>query len=135
MLVILSMLLIYFLFGGSSIWSICIFSPSVEYDFRQQEGRFHHVLRALEIEDEGTQHQDLTRGSADDQTSQKQELKNKARKPKKTCFWCLWATAVKITATKIVLSLSHVTRGKSRAIVGHLLHFKGAAASCISQGK
>ncbi|XP_032885854.1 protein INSYN2B isoform X2 [Amblyraja radiata] len=62
---------------------------SVEYDFRQQEGRFHHVLRALEIEDEGTQHQDLTRGSADDQTSQKQELKNKARKPKKTCFWCL----------------------------------------------
>ncbi|XP_048399324.1 protein INSYN2B-like isoform X2 [Stegostoma tigrinum] len=62
---------------------------SVEYDFRQQEGRFHQVLRALETEDENSQQPHLPRGNTDTQTSQKQELKNKARKPKKACFWCL----------------------------------------------
>ncbi|XP_038651228.1 INSYN2B protein-like isoform X1 [Scyliorhinus canicula] len=62
---------------------------SVEYDFRQQEGRFHQVLRALESEDESSQQPHLPRGNADTQTSQKQELKTKARKPKKACFWCL----------------------------------------------
>ncbi|XP_069755190.1 protein INSYN2B-like isoform X3 [Narcine bancroftii] len=49
---------------------------SVEYDFRQQEGRFHHVLRALEREDESSQQQHPSRGNADNQSSQKQELKN-----------------------------------------------------------
>ncbi|XP_072923975.1 protein INSYN2B-like isoform X1 [Hemitrygon akajei] len=62
---------------------------SVEYDFRQQEGRFHHVLRALESEDESSQQQHLSRGNSDNQTRQKEEMKNKPRKPKKTCFWCL----------------------------------------------
>uniref|UniRef100_UPI00398F3FE2 protein INSYN2B-like n=1 Tax=Pristiophorus japonicus TaxID=55135 RepID=UPI00398F3FE2 len=62
---------------------------SVEYDFRQQEGRFHQVLRALESEDESSHQPQLPRGNADIQTSQKQELKGKARKPKKACFWCL----------------------------------------------
>ncbi|XP_036740642.2 protein INSYN2B [Manis pentadactyla] len=59
---------------------------SVEYDFRQQEGRFHEVLQSLE-EVEPTEEASPPPKSTAEPVAEKQDLRRKTKKVKKKCFW------------------------------------------------
>ncbi|XP_062976638.1 protein INSYN2B [Elgaria multicarinata webbii] len=58
---------------------------SVEYDFRQQEGRFHQVLKTLDQVEEIAPVTTLQRQPSDHPVTEKQELRRKSKKKK--CFW------------------------------------------------
>ncbi|XP_044309692.1 protein INSYN2B [Varanus komodoensis] len=58
---------------------------SVEYDFRQQEGRFHQVLKTLDQVEEIAPVTTLQRQLSDHSVPEKQELRRKTKKKK--CFW------------------------------------------------
>ncbi|XP_006864893.1 PREDICTED: protein FAM196B [Chrysochloris asiatica] len=60
---------------------------SVEYDFRQQEGRFHEVLQNLE---EAVPVEEATpppKSPTEPPIPEKQDLRRKPKKVKKKCFW------------------------------------------------
>ncbi|XP_008102837.2 protein INSYN2B isoform X1 [Anolis carolinensis] len=58
---------------------------SVEHDFRQQEGRFHQVLKTLDQVEEIPPATTLQRQPSDHPVTEKQELRKKTKKRK--CFW------------------------------------------------
>ncbi|XP_058025281.1 protein INSYN2B isoform X1 [Ahaetulla prasina] len=58
---------------------------SVEHDFRQQEDRFHQVLKALDQVEESPVLVTLQRQPSDYPVPEKQEIRRKAKKKK--CFW------------------------------------------------
>uniref|UniRef100_A0A8D0B1G5 Inhibitory synaptic factor family member 2B n=1 Tax=Salvator merianae TaxID=96440 RepID=A0A8D0B1G5_SALMN len=58
---------------------------SVEYDFRQQEGRFHQVLKTLDQVEESPSVIALQRQQSDNPVTEKHELRRKSKKKK--CFW------------------------------------------------
>ncbi|KAJ7316276.1 hypothetical protein JRQ81_002438, partial [Phrynocephalus forsythii] len=59
---------------------------SVEYDFRQQEGRFHQVLKTLDEVEENPPAVPLQRQPSDHPpVIEKQEVRRKTKKKK--CFW------------------------------------------------
>ncbi|XP_061477863.1 protein INSYN2B [Rhineura floridana] len=58
---------------------------SVEYDFRQQEGRFHQVLKTLDEVEDSHPVVSLQRQPSDHPVIEKQELRRKSKK--KRCFW------------------------------------------------
>nr|XP_028573332.1 protein INSYN2B [Podarcis muralis]XP_028573333.1 protein INSYN2B [Podarcis muralis]XP_028573334.1 protein INSYN2B [Podarcis muralis] len=58
---------------------------SVEYDFRQQEGRFHQVLKTLDEVEECPPVVALQRQPSDHPVTEKQEIRRKSKKKK--CFW------------------------------------------------
>uniref|UniRef100_A0A8D0GRL0 Inhibitory synaptic factor family member 2B n=1 Tax=Sphenodon punctatus TaxID=8508 RepID=A0A8D0GRL0_SPHPU len=60
---------------------------SVEYDFRQQEGRFHQVLKTLYQEELSPSTIPLQKLPSDHPVPEKQELRRKTKKVKKKCFW------------------------------------------------
>lgn len=73
---------------------ICIYFPSflsvfssVEYDFRQQEGRFHEVLQSLEEAGPGEEPSPPPKFPAEPPVPEKQDLRRKTKKVKKKCFW------------------------------------------------
>ncbi|NXV82901.1 F196B protein, partial [Atlantisia rogersi] len=58
---------------------------SVEYDFRQQEGRFHQILKTL---DHAEQDPDTPQKlPSDHPVPEKKELRRKPKKVKRKCFW------------------------------------------------
>ncbi|NXY67406.1 F196B protein, partial [Glareola pratincola] len=58
---------------------------SVEYDFRQQEGRFHQILKTLDnAEQNPASPQKLP---SDHPAPEKKELRRKTKKVKRKCFW------------------------------------------------
>ncbi|XP_004836456.1 protein FAM196B [Heterocephalus glaber] len=59
---------------------------SVEYDFRQQEGRFHEVLQSLE-EVEPAEELSPLKSPEEPPAPEKQDLRRKTKKVKKKCFW------------------------------------------------
>lgn len=67
--------LLYFLFS------------SVEYDFRQQEGRFHEVLQTLEEAEPTEEASPPSQLLAEAPAPEKQDLRRKSKKVKKKCFW------------------------------------------------
>ncbi|XP_054424040.1 protein INSYN2B [Pteronotus mesoamericanus] len=60
---------------------------SVEYDFRQQEGRFHEVLQNLEEAAPAEEPSPPPKSPAEPPVSEKQDLRRKTKKVKKKCFW------------------------------------------------
>ncbi|XP_035194590.1 protein INSYN2B isoform X2 [Oxyura jamaicensis] len=60
---------------------------SVEYDFRQQEGRFHQILKRLEHEEQNPASASPPKLSSDHPVPEKKELGRKTKKVKKKCFW------------------------------------------------
>ncbi|XP_004460261.2 protein INSYN2B [Dasypus novemcinctus] len=60
---------------------------SVEYDFRQQEGRFHEVLQSLEEAEPVEETSPLAKPPAEAPVPEKQDLRRKTKKVKKKCFW------------------------------------------------
>nr|XP_056712574.1 protein INSYN2B [Euleptes europaea] len=58
---------------------------SVEHDFRQQEGRFHQVLKTLDQVEQSPHVVSLQRQPSDHPTPEKPELRRKTKKKK--CFW------------------------------------------------
>ncbi|XP_063148512.1 protein INSYN2B [Candoia aspera] len=58
---------------------------SVEYDFRQQEDRFHQVLKTLDQVEESPVMVTLQRQPSDHPVPEKQEIRRKTKKKK--CFW------------------------------------------------
>ncbi|XP_054832953.1 protein INSYN2B [Eublepharis macularius] len=58
---------------------------SVEHDFRQQEGRFHQVLKTLDEVEQSPPLVSLQRQPSDRPPPEKQELRRKTKKKK--CFW------------------------------------------------
>ena len=56
---------------------------SVEYDFRQQEGRFHEVLQSLEEVELAEEASPPPKSPV----PEKQDLRRKTKKVKKKCFW------------------------------------------------
>lgn len=60
---------------------------SVEYDFRQQEGRFHEVLQSLEEAEPVEEASPPPKSPAKPPAPEKQDLRQKTKKVKKKCFW------------------------------------------------
>ncbi|OCT87813.1 protein INSYN2B [Xenopus laevis] len=60
---------------------------SVEYDFRQQEGRFLQVLKMLEQVERSPVLPPVQKPDPDNAIPEKQDLRKKAKKVKKKCFW------------------------------------------------
>ncbi|XP_058025282.1 protein INSYN2B isoform X2 [Ahaetulla prasina] len=60
-------------------------NEGVEHDFRQQEDRFHQVLKALDQVEESPVLVTLQRQPSDYPVPEKQEIRRKAKKKK--CFW------------------------------------------------
>ncbi|XP_006115825.2 protein INSYN2B [Pelodiscus sinensis] len=60
---------------------------SVEYDFRQQEGRFHQVLKTLDQVEQSPATAPSPKLPPDHPIPEKQELRRKTKKVKKKCFW------------------------------------------------
>ncbi|KAM5213819.1 protein INSYN2B isoform 1-T3 [Hipposideros larvatus] len=60
---------------------------SVEYDFRQQEGRFHEVLQSLEEAEPAEEPSPPPKSPAEPPAPEKQDLRRKTKKVKKKCFW------------------------------------------------
>lgn len=65
-------------------------SSSVEYDFRQQEGRFHEVLQSLEEAEPAEEAPSPPKSPAEAPVPEKQDLRRKSKKVKKKCFWWIW---------------------------------------------
>ncbi|XP_028384396.1 protein INSYN2B [Phyllostomus discolor] len=60
---------------------------SVEYDFRQQEGRFHEVLQSLEEAEPPEEPSPQPKSPAEPPVPERQDLRRKTKKVKKKCFW------------------------------------------------
>ncbi|XP_004611526.2 protein INSYN2B [Sorex araneus] len=60
---------------------------SVEYDFRQQEGRFHEVLQSLEEVEAAEETSPPPKSPAEPPVPEKQDMRRKTKKVKKKCFW------------------------------------------------
>ncbi|XP_037654726.1 protein INSYN2B [Choloepus didactylus] len=60
---------------------------SVEYDFRQQEGRFHEVLQSLEEVEPVEEVSPPPKSPAEAPVPEKHDLRRKTKKVKKKCFW------------------------------------------------
>lgn len=65
-------------------------TSSVEYDFRQQEGRFHEVLQSLEEAEPVEEAPSPPKSPAEAPVPEKQDLRRKSKKVKKKCFWWIW---------------------------------------------
>ncbi|XP_075712517.1 protein INSYN2B [Rhinoderma darwinii] len=60
---------------------------SVEYDFRQQEGRFLHILKKLDKVEPSTVLTPAQKPEPEIVIAEKQEVRKKTKKVKKKCFW------------------------------------------------
>ncbi|XP_069826594.1 protein INSYN2B [Dendropsophus ebraccatus] len=60
---------------------------SVEYDFRQQEGRFLHILKKLDTEEPSPVLTPAPKPEPEIVITEKQEVRKKTKKVKKKCFW------------------------------------------------
>ncbi|XP_013809111.2 protein INSYN2B [Apteryx mantelli] len=60
---------------------------SVEYDFRQQEGRFHQILKRLDHVEQSPAPASPQKLPPDPPIPEKKELRRKTKKVKKKCFW------------------------------------------------
>ncbi|XP_009955418.1 PREDICTED: protein FAM196B [Leptosomus discolor] len=60
---------------------------SVEYDFRQQEGRFHQILKTLDHADQNPASASPQKLPSDHPAPEKKELRRKTKKVKRKCFW------------------------------------------------
>ncbi|NWS34168.1 F196B protein, partial [Polioptila caerulea] len=60
---------------------------SVEYDFRQQEGRFHQILKTLDNAEQNPAAASPQKPPPDPPAPEKKELKRKTKKVKRKCFW------------------------------------------------
>ncbi|NXI63856.1 F196B protein, partial [Anseranas semipalmata] len=60
---------------------------SVEYDFRQQEGRFHQILKRLEHAEQNPASASPQKLSSEHPVPEKKESRRKTKKVKKKCFW------------------------------------------------
>ncbi|XP_041881312.1 protein INSYN2B [Corvus kubaryi] len=60
---------------------------SVEYDFRQQEGRFHQILRTLDNAEQNPPSASPQKPPPDPPAPEKKELRRKTKKVKRKCFW------------------------------------------------
>ncbi|KFO85471.1 Protein FAM196B [Buceros rhinoceros silvestris] len=60
---------------------------SVEYDFRQQEGRFHQVLKMLDHAEQSPASASPQKRPSDNPAPEKKELRRKPKKVKRKCFW------------------------------------------------
>ncbi|XP_062485183.1 protein INSYN2B isoform X1 [Pezoporus occidentalis] len=60
---------------------------SVEYDFRQQEGRFHQILKTLDQAEQSPAPASPQKLPSDHPAPEKKELRRKPKKVKRKCFW------------------------------------------------
>ncbi|KFV40276.1 Protein FAM196B [Tyto alba] len=60
---------------------------SVEYDFRQQEGRFHQILKMLDHAEQNPGSASPQKLPPDHPAPEKKELRRKTKKVKRKCFW------------------------------------------------
>ncbi|XP_063204942.1 protein INSYN2B [Chroicocephalus ridibundus] len=60
---------------------------SVEYDFRQQEGRFHQILKTLDNAEQNPASASPQKLPSDHPAPEKKELRRKTKKVKRKCFW------------------------------------------------
>ncbi|NXJ76176.1 F196B protein, partial [Trogon melanurus] len=60
---------------------------SVEYDFRQQEGRFHQVLKTLDHAEQNPVPASPQKLPSDPPAPEKKESRRKTKKAKRKCFW------------------------------------------------
>ncbi|XP_021266623.1 protein FAM196B [Numida meleagris] len=60
---------------------------SVEYDFRQQEGRFQQILKRLDHAEQNPASASPQKPAFDHPLPEKKELRKKTKKVKKKCFW------------------------------------------------
>ncbi|XP_065546855.1 protein INSYN2B [Lathamus discolor] len=60
---------------------------SVEYDFRQQEGRFHQILKTLDHAEQTPAPASPQKLPSDHPAPEKKELRRKPKKVKRKCFW------------------------------------------------
>ncbi|NXE72229.1 F196B protein, partial [Cochlearius cochlearius] len=60
---------------------------SVEYDFRQQEGRFHQILKMLDHAEQHPASASPQKLPSDHPAPEKKELRRKTKKVKRKCFW------------------------------------------------
>ncbi|NXM73786.1 F196B protein, partial [Serilophus lunatus] len=60
---------------------------SVEYDFRQQEGRFHQILKTLDHAEQDPASASPQKPPPDPAAPEKKELRKKTKKMKRKCFW------------------------------------------------
>ncbi|NXH82072.1 F196B protein, partial [Edolisoma coerulescens] len=60
---------------------------SVEYDFRQQEGRFHQILKTLDNAEQTPASASPQKPPPDPPAPEKKELRRKTKKVKRKCFW------------------------------------------------
>lgn len=75
--------------GNFSLTSIDLsfFFHSVEYDFRQQEGRFHQILKTLDNAEQNPASASPQKPPPDPPAPEKKELRRKTKKVKRKCFW------------------------------------------------
>ncbi|NXX28289.1 F196B protein, partial [Nicator chloris] len=60
---------------------------SVEYDFRQQEGRFHQILKTLDNAEQNPASASPQKPPPGPPAPEKKELRRKTKKVKRKCFW------------------------------------------------
>ncbi|NXI41565.1 F196B protein, partial [Galbula dea] len=60
---------------------------SVEYDFRQQEGRFHEILKMLDHTEPNPAPGSPQKFPSEQPAPEKKELRRKTKKVKRKCFW------------------------------------------------
>ncbi|NWW85834.1 F196B protein, partial [Rhynochetos jubatus] len=60
---------------------------SVEYDFRQQEGRFHQILKTLDHAEQNPASASPQKLPSDHPAPEKKEFRRKTKKVKRKCFW------------------------------------------------
>ncbi|NXD78259.1 F196B protein, partial [Halcyon senegalensis] len=60
---------------------------SVEHDFRQQEGRFHQILKMLDHAEQNPVSASPQKLPSDHPAPEKKELRRKTKKVKRKCFW------------------------------------------------
>ncbi|NXF74052.1 F196B protein, partial [Sclerurus mexicanus] len=60
---------------------------SVEYDFRQQEGRFHQILKTLDHAEQDPPSASPQKPPPEPPAPEKKELRRKTKKIKRKCFW------------------------------------------------
>ncbi|KAF4789869.1 hypothetical protein TURU_146949 [Turdus rufiventris] len=60
---------------------------SVEYDFRQQEGRFHQILKTLDNAEQNPAPASPQKPPPEPPAPEKKELRRKTKKVKRKCFW------------------------------------------------
>ncbi|NWJ04736.1 F196B protein, partial [Crypturellus undulatus] len=60
---------------------------SVEYDFRQQEGRFHQILKRLDHAEQSSAPASPQKLPPEPPVPEKKEVRRKTKKMKKKCFW------------------------------------------------